>query len=134
MLRGWTAVAVAAASLGLTACGAGSDADAGQIRQTIERFADSSGPVSCQYLTTVAKEELFIGLVQHTGPAAAERADAACRARSRSFRAARVVVTRVWFTSSHAAGAYAHRPDTQQSYQLALRKQGGRWRINLIQH
>ena len=127
------AAVLAAGSLVLAACGPGSAADVSQIRHVITGFSEASGPNACNYLTTGALSELYVG----NGHAAHSRtaAMAACVAKSSAFKGEPVKIGRVWFPhDSRTASAYASAPDGTARWQLFLHKVGNSWQIAHIQH
>lgn len=117
----------------LSACGPGTAADVAQIRQVITGFSNAAGPSACDYLTTGALNELFMGNGHVTTDR--RRALAACAAESRAFKGARVVISRVWFPQdARTASAFAHAPAGTPRWQLFLHKVGAQWQIAHIQH
>jgi hypothetical protein len=126
-------VAVLGCGAALSACGPGTAADVGSIRHVITSFSEASDASACQYLTTGALEELYLG----NGHATRDRgrALAACAAKSRSFKGEPVEIGRIWFPQdSRTASAFAHAPGGHPRWQLYLHKVDGRWQIAHIQH
>ncbi len=123
---------VAALAALAAGCGGASKTTQSQVASTIVAFSEASGTHACDYLTTLALNELFLG-----GPHRGDHAQAlaACRRASASLTGAPAVVTRIWYPKAHEAKAFAHQPGTRKGYTVTLRQQpGGPWMINRVQH
>jgi hypothetical protein len=132
------AAALVLVALALPACGGDDDdaSDVREVRDVVNRFAQSSDARACELFTDEYVVELYGGTGQGGPPSgsAIDRAKANCRRRSGSFRSARIDIENAQIVADHAARVKALDPRGEVEYNVLLRKPEGEddWLIDQI--